>query len=159
VFGSRVRELIHTQLGVYFSNLAHNAFFFLTGDSHIIIRSFVYYQDDGVYILPKTWAVGFFISLSVFLNVCGILGLSLGLWRRDPAVTILSSLFICLWVVHSMVYLDYRYIYVKLPFMLWFTGYLISDCFKTIGSGQTITGWIFAVFAMSSLLGTALLVF
>jgi hypothetical protein len=62
-------------------------------------------------------------------------------------------------IVHSLVYLDFRYIYVKFPFMLWFAGYLINDCFKTVDADKKPPAWIFAVFAMSSLLGTALLVF
>ena len=105
------------------------------------------------------WTIGFFIVSSAILHVCGILGLALGLWRRDPTVMILASLFICLWVVHSMVYLDYHYIYVKLPFMLWFTGYLMSEFLKIRGSSKKAMTWISTAFALSSLLGTALLVF
>jgi hypothetical protein len=144
---------------VYFSNFADNAFFFLAGDSRVIIRSFIYYQDNGAYALSKTWAVIFFVASSVLLNVCGVLGLALGLWRRDPTVTILASLFICLWIVHSMLYLDWRYLYVKLPFMVWFAGYLMGEYFKTRSLGKKAVIWISATFAISSLLGTMLLVF
>ena len=89
-----------------------------------------------------------------------MLGLSLGLWRRDPTVTILASLFICLWAVHSVVYLDYRYLYVELPFMFWFTGYLFSEYFKAKRSdkGSAMVG-VSAAFVIISLLGTVLLVF
>ncbi|HXC01933.1 MAG TPA: glycosyltransferase family 39 protein [Opitutaceae bacterium] len=159
VFGARVRELVRTQPWVYFENFAHNALFFLTGDSRVLIRSFIYYQDNGIYMLPKTWALSFFVASSMLLNVCGALGLALGLWRRDPTVTILASLFFCLWVVHSMFYLDYRYLYVKFPFMLWFTGYLMGEYFKSRSSVQKHPAWIPAVFALSSCLGTALLIF
>lgn len=159
VFKSRVVKLIRTQPGVYLSNLAHNALFFWTGDSRLMIKEFVLLQNRDIYVLPAAWAAGFFIISSALLHVCGALGLALGLWRRDPTVTILAALFICLWVVHSLVYLDFRYIYVKFPFMLWFAGYLINDCFKTVDADKKPPAWIFAVFAMSSLLGTALLVF
>jgi hypothetical protein len=42
--------------------------------------------------------------------------------------------------------------------MLWFTGYLISEYFKTGPSEKKPVTFIYAAFAMSSLLGTALLV-
>jgi hypothetical protein len=155
---SRVRELIPTRCGLYCSNFVHNAVFFLTGDSRLRIRSFVFLQIQDIYIHPTTWATDFFIGSSALLHVCGVLGLALGLWRRDPTVTILASLFICLWLVHSMVYLDYRFVYVKFPFMLWFTGYLMSEYFKVMGSGKKTASWVSAAFALSSLLGTALLV-
>ena len=158
VLGFRLRGLIRTQPGVYFSNLAHNALFFWTGDSRMRIRTFVFYQYQDRYAHPITWAADFFIISSALLHVCGALGLGLGLWRRDPTVTILASLFICLWIVHSMAYLDYRYLYVKFPFMLWFTGYLISEYAKAIPSGKKHLAWVSAAFAMSSLIGTALLV-
>jgi hypothetical protein len=156
---ARVKELIWIRTGLYFSNLIHNAFFFLSGDSRLRIRAFVFCQIQDIYIHPVTWATGFFILSSALLHVCGVLGLALGLWRRDPTVTILAALFICLWIVHSMVYLDYRFLYANLPFMLWFTGYLMGACFKTRGSGEKTMTWISAAFALSSLLGTALLVF
>jgi len=35
-----------------------------------------------------------------------------------------------------MVYLDYRFVYVKLPFMLWFAGYLMGEYFKTGSTGK-----------------------
>jgi hypothetical protein len=159
VFGSRVRELIRTQPGVYPSNFAHNALFFLAGDSRRRIKVFVFCQDPGIYVFPAAWAAIIFIISSALLHVFGILGLALGLWRRNPAVMVLASLFICLWIVHSMVYLDYRYIYIKLPFMVWFAGYLANECFKPMGSGGKWMTLISAALAMSSLLGTVLLVF
>jgi hypothetical protein len=155
----RIRELIRTQPGVYFSNLAHNVLFFATGDSRLRIKAFVFCQYQDRYVHPITWATGFFIGSSALFHMCGMVGLALGLWRRDPTVTILASLFICLWVVHSMVYLDYRYLYVELPFMLWFTGYLFNEYFKTRGSDERPMVWLSTAFAISSLLGTALLVF
>jgi len=136
ILGSRMRELMRTQLNVYFSNFAHNAIFFWTGDSRMRIRRFVFCQFQDRYVHPITWATDFFIVSSAFLHVFGALGLALGLWRRNPTVTILASLFICFWAVHSIVYLDYRYLYVKFPFMLWFTGYLMSEYFKTRSSGK-----------------------
>jgi hypothetical protein len=159
VFAARIRELIHTRARVYLSNIAHNALFFWSGDSRMIIRAFVSLQDRKIYVIQPAWAIGFLIVSSALLHVCGAMGLVLGLWRRDPAVTILASLFICLWFAHSMVYLDYRYLYVKVPFLFWFTGYLMSECFKTSSSGKKNVLWISAAFAMSALLGTALLVF
>jgi hypothetical protein len=156
---ARVRELIGARSGLYFSNFIHNAVFFLAGDSRLRVRAFVFCQCQDIYLHPTTWATGFFVAASAFLHVCGVLGLALGLWRRDPTVTILAALFICLWIVHSMVYLDYRFVYVKLPFMLWFTGYLMNEYFKTRSSGKKAMTWIATAFAMSSLLGTALLVF
>jgi hypothetical protein len=158
VFGSRVQKLVRTQPGVYLSNLAYNALFFWTSDSRLMIKEFVLHQDPSIYVFPAAWAAIFFMISSALLHVCGALGLALGLWRRDPTVTILASLFMCLWMVHSMVYLDFRYIYVKFPFMLWFAGYLIGDYFKTMRSDQKPPAWIFAMFTMSSVLGTALLV-
>lgn len=159
VLSARVRELIRTQPGVYFSNLAHNAIFFWAGDSRMRIRKFVFYQDQGIYVHPATWATDFFIISSAFLRICGALGLALGLWRRNPPVTILASLFICFWIVHSMVYLDCRYLYIQLPFMFWFTGYLVSESFKHMASANKWMISVSAAFAMSSLLGTLLLVF
>lgn len=61
--------------------------------------------------------------------------------------------------MHSMVYLDYRYLYVTFPFMPWFTGYLFSEYSKPRSLGKKTMTWIATAFAMSSLLGTALSVF
>ena len=156
---SRIRELIRTQPWVYFSNFVHNALFFLTGDSRRRIQTFVFYQDQDSYVFPATWAASFFVVSSALLRIGGVLGLALGLWRRDPTVMMLASLFVCFWMTHSLVYLDYRFLYIKLPFLLWFNAYLLGEYAKTAHLGNRHITWISAVFTVSSLLGTALLVF
>jgi len=158
VLHAQTLRLMRTQPQVYLQNLAYNALFFLTGDSRTMIRMFMARQDAAPRALPAALAVGFFIASSALWNLCGALGLALGLWRRDPAIMVLASLFICIFAVHSMLFLDYRYIYVKLPFSLWFCGYLVNDCLKLPRVGERLLTWMPATFAAISLFGTALLV-
>jgi len=155
----RVLEIFRTNPWIYLSNVVHNALFFLTGDSRMRIRTFIFYQYPDTYMISPAWTTGFFIASSALLHLCGVLGLALGLWRRNPTIMILASLFICLWIVHSMVYLDYHYIYSKFPFMLWFTGYLVSELHKISPSGKKTAACVSAAFALFSLLGTVLLIF
>jgi hypothetical protein len=115
------------QPAVYFKNVAANLLFFWTGDSRRFIQAFLFYQIAERPSRTAAWAVGYFAVANAVLHLLAAGGLVLAWLRRERALVLASTIFVTLWLVHSLVYLDGRYLYAGLPFFFWFAAYGLRE--------------------------------
>jgi len=127
LFKTEAWKLFRTQPTVYFENVAENLLFFWTGDSRRFIRAFLFYQIAEQPSRTAPWALGYFIFAGALLHMLAAYGAALALWRRERTLVLAGSLFLTLWLIHSLVYLDARYLYAGLPFFLWFGAYGLRE--------------------------------
>ncbi len=119
------------QPAVYFQNVAHNLVFFWTGDSRRVLREFQFYQFADKSPPPDAPPVRYFIYMSAALHLLAAVGLLIGCWRRNRVIVLAGSLFLALWALHALVYLDARYLYARLPFLFWFAAYGLREILPT----------------------------
>jgi 4-amino-4-deoxy-L-arabinose transferase-like glycosyltransferase len=124
---SLAAERFRAEPRVYFQNVAHNLVFFWTGDSRRVIREFLFCQFAEKSPPANAPAVRYFIYLSAALHLLAAAGLLRGWSRRNPVILLAGSLFLALWVMHALVYLDARYLYASLPFLFWFAAYGLRE--------------------------------
>lgn len=119
--------LLQAQPEVYADNVLHNALFFWTGDSRLLLRAFLFYQFADHSPPPQTLATRYFSAYTALLHILGAVGLLLAFWRKERTLLWVGAVFLTLWLAHSLVYLDARYLYAELPFLICFTGYGLRE--------------------------------
>jgi len=112
---------------IYLENVAANLVFFWTGDSRRFIQAFCFYQIAERPSRTTAWAVGYFVLSSALMHALALYGWVRAWWQREPTLLVAGSVFLTLWLVHALVYLDARYIYAGLPFFLWFAAYGLRE--------------------------------
>ncbi len=127
---ARAWEIFRAQPSVYFENVAANLLFFWTGDSRRFIRAFLFYQVADRPSAIAVWVVGYYVLASVVLHTLAAYGFVLAWWRRERPLVLAGSVFLTLWFVHALVYLDARYLYAGLPFFLWFAAYGLRELLR-----------------------------
>ncbi len=148
-------EGFRAQPGVYFQNVARNTAFFWTGDSRRVFREFLFYQFAEKSPSPNALAVRYAIFLEVILKLCAVVGLLIGCRRRNPAIVLGGALFLAIWALHTLVYLDARYLYARLPFLFWFAAYGLREMLPA--RFQARDPFVAGLFAAASLIGLGLL--
>ena len=124
---ARAWELFRAQPAVYFENVAGNLLFFWTGDSRRFIKAFQFYQVADRPSATDKWVIGYYVFASAVLHLLAAGGFILAWWRRERTLVLAGSVFLTLWLVHALVYLDARYLYAGLPFFLWFAAYGLRE--------------------------------
>ncbi len=127
VLRARAAEQLRAQPAVYFNNVLHNALFFWTGDSRQIVRAFLFYQIAEHSPPPRNAATAYFVLYTACLHGLAFAGLALAAWRKERALIGMGTVFLTLWVAHSLVYLDARYLYAELPFLIGFASYGLRE--------------------------------
>ncbi len=125
VLRARARAQLAAQPGVYLNNVFHNFVFFWTGDSRQLVRAFLFYQPAEHSPPPENFSMRYFEILSAALHLLGAAGLVLAFWRREDSLCWLGAALLTLWLAHSLVYLDARYLYAEIPFLFWFSAYAL----------------------------------
>jgi hypothetical protein len=124
---ARAWELFRAQPSIYFENVAGNLLFFWTGDSRRLIKAFQFYQVADRPSATDKWVIGYYVFASAALHLLAACGFAVAWWRRERALVLAGSVFLTLWLVHAVVYLDARYLYAGLPFFLWFAAYGLRE--------------------------------
>ncbi|HTB62863.1 MAG TPA: DUF2142 domain-containing protein [Opitutales bacterium] len=138
-----IRQL-RAQPGVYLGNVFDNVRFFWTGDSRLFVRTFLNYQFANKRPPPATAATNYFSAYTALLHLLGAFGLVLAVWRKEKTLIWVGAVFLTLWLAHSVVYLDARYLYAELPFLLCFASYGLREIIpkrwpRDLVAGGTLT--------------------
>lgn len=149
ILRAHAKEQLRAQPEVYFSNVLRNAVFFWMGDSRQTVRAFLFYQFVDRSPPPQTFATRYFSAYSALLHLFGALGLALAFWRKECTLLWLGAVFLSLWLAHSLVYLDARYLYAELPFLICFAGYGLREIFPARWPRDQVAGG--ALLALSAL--------
>lgn len=118
-------ESFRTHPWRYPKNVLRNAWFFLSGNQHRVIEHFRFYQPhDGPDLsLVRKYLV---VAAEFALLVAGFGCLTYALGQRNQHCMPTAALFLCLWAVHSTVYLDYRYLYARTPLLILLIGQVMT---------------------------------
>jgi hypothetical protein len=127
ILRARAHAQLAAQPGVYLGNVVHNALFFWTGDSRRLVRAFLFYQPAERSPPPENFAMRYFEAFSAVLHLLGVVGFILAFWRCEESLCWPGTVFLTLWLAHSLVYLDARYLYAELPFLILFSAYALRS--------------------------------
>jgi hypothetical protein len=121
-------ENIRRHPGLYARNVARNGWFFLTGAPTGMLDAYVEVQRPADRPRACPGGVGTLAgSFDLAFGAWGILaaaGLCMALRRKDPFVLLPAAVLACIFAAHALTYVDFRYLYVKVPFLLLFCGYV-----------------------------------
>jgi hypothetical protein len=129
-FGRQAIDNIRREPHVYAGNVVRNAAFFLTGAPTGMIEEFVRQQPiaDGTRRRHpgsglRTLALSFELMFGAWLTL-GLIGVGIAVHQRSVFAVLPAAVFLCLCMSHAATYVDFRYLYVKVPFLLVFCAYL-----------------------------------
>ena len=120
-FKERSVKNLRNQPGRYLRNAERNAWFFLCGSQQHVAENFRFYQT-AIDANLDPWRRMILSVAEWSLAAAGIAALVLGLFRGGTSFVPVAGLFLILWGVHSCLYLDYRYLYVRTPLLILMIG-------------------------------------
>jgi 4-amino-4-deoxy-L-arabinose transferase-like glycosyltransferase len=125
----------------YVRNVARNAWFFVTGNNSQFVRHFRIGQGRGYFFDPlRKFCV---VSNELLVRWIGLFVVIAALIAGKRRYMSACSLLACLWMVHSALYLDFRYLYSQTALWILVTGIaLFSD------GGFDRESWIGRIFSV-----------
>ncbi len=124
---------------VYVRNVLRSLWSYSVDTSTLYPRMFRHYQQPGgtwpsgarwlAYGDPAGWPGGdFYGALGRLLTLLGLGGALLALVRRDARLVAPALVHLCMCVAHSISWMDFTYLYLRLPFNVIFALYLLDAC-------------------------------
>jgi hypothetical protein len=105
----------------YVRNVGRNAWFFLSGNQGTYVHVVRTLNGSSESSLHPVRLICI-IAIEGLAVIAGLTGLIVCIVRKRSACLAVGSLLVCLWAVHSALYLDFRYLYVRTPLCLLIAG-------------------------------------
>lgn len=83
-------------------------------------------QSDNDQSFHQEFSSYLFTFLMVFLSICSLAGIFLGLRNRDLSIYPVLAVYLCITIAHSITHMDIMYYYLKMPFLFIFFSYFIK---------------------------------
>ena len=158
-FGRQALDNIRRQPHVYVKNVVRNGLFFLTGAPAGMIAEFAKqqplvdrtggYSGRGL----RTLYLSFELMFAIWLAVA-LVGAGMAVHQRSVFALLPAAVLFCLCCSHAATYVDFRYLYVKVPFLLICSAY-VTDTSQRIMTRFSTTGVALGSILRIGLLGLA----
>ncbi len=128
-FARMAGEQLGRNPGVYAANAAHNAWMFLVDPPTSFWWPEYWPPEARAARIVAGLSAGLMIAISTIATLFGCV-------RRDPRWTLILTLFVMMWLVHALTFLEPRYLYSKLPTII--AGFVLA-CAVAASDGRP--GW------------------
>jgi hypothetical protein len=112
--------------------------------AHTLARSGIWVSGPQRLYRPSVAAHALSL-LYALVTLCAVFGAILAVVRREAGLLVPAAAWLCLWVSHSVSYVDTMYLYVRVPFLFLFAAYGLSGVRRSCGLA------VAAVLALGSL--------
>jgi hypothetical protein len=154
--------------GRYLKNVAASLWSYHVHTTAAYLSVFRHYQQpDGTWPRwgtpgtaadPSTWPGGsLYRVFGSLLTGLAFAGAGLAVWRRDVRLLGPAAVHLCLAAAHALTWMDFSYLYLRLPFNCLFAGYLVGAGLEARAGRPARLGALAAAAAGLTLLGLSLL--